>query len=66
MRAPGRQLFRGWRFRYALYRARLAARRGRRDEVAAFAYGALWQVAEDEEGPQRPRHPDVGPVHTDH
>ena len=50
---------------YALYRARLAARRGHRDEAAAFAYGALWQVADDEEGPLLPRHPDVGRVDTD-
>ncbi|MGI9090900.1 MAG: hypothetical protein ACR2GG_07345, partial [Gemmatimonadaceae bacterium] len=64
-RANGDTLFRVWRFRYALYRARLAARRGRRDEAAAFAYGALWQVAEDEEGPLLPRHPDVGRVETD-
>lgn len=64
-RANGDTLFRVWRFQYALLRARLAARRGRRDEAAAFAYGALWQVAEDEEGPLLPRHPDVGRVDTD-
>lgn len=61
-RANGDAPFRVWRFRYALYRARLAARRGQRDEAAAFAYGALWQVAEDEEGPLLPRHPDIGRV----
>jgi HEAT repeat protein len=64
-RANGDTLFRVWRFRYALFRARLAARRGQRDEAAAFAYGALWQVAEDEEGPLLPRHPEVGRVNTD-
>jgi hypothetical protein len=64
-RANGDTLFRVWRFRYALYRARLAARRGHRDEAAAFAYGGLWQVAEDAEGPLLPRHPDVGRVTTD-
>lgn len=64
-RANGDTLFRVWRFRYALYRARLAARRGQRDEAAAFAFGALWQVAEEEEGPLLPRHPDVGRVDTD-
>ena len=63
-RANGDTLFRVWRFRYALYRARLAARRGKRDEAAAFASGALWQVAEDEQGPLLPRHPDVGRVDT--
>ena len=51
-RANGDAFFRADRFRYALYRARLAARRGRRDEAAAFAHGALWQVAEDEAGPR--------------
>lgn len=64
-RADGDTFFREWRFRYALYRARLAARRGHRDEAAAFAYGALWQAAEDEEGPLLPRHPDVGRVNTE-
>lgn len=64
-RADGDTLFRVWRFRYALYRSRFAARRGHWDEAAAFAYGALWQVAEDEEGPLLPRHPDVGRVNTD-
>ena len=64
-RAKGDTLFRVWRFRYALYRARVAARRGQRDEAAAFACGALWVVAEDEAGPQLPRHPDVGRVDTD-
>ena len=64
-RANGDTLFRVWRFQYALYRARLAARRGRRDEAAAFAYGALWQVADDERGPQLPRHPDVGRIDAD-
>ena len=64
-RANGDAFFRVDRFRYALHRARLAARRGRRDEAAAFAYGALWQAAEDETGPQLPRHPDVGRVDTD-
>jgi hypothetical protein len=64
-RANGDTMLRTWRFQYALSRARLAARRARRDEAAAFAYGALWQVAEDEEGPQLPRHPDVGRVATD-
>jgi hypothetical protein len=64
-RADGDTLFRVWRFKYALSRSRLAARRGQRDEAAAFAYGALWQVAEDEEGPLLPRHPDVGRVNTD-
>jgi hypothetical protein len=38
-------MFRSQRFAYALYRARLAARRGQRDEAAAFARGALWQAA---------------------
>ncbi len=64
-RANGDAFFRADRFRYALYRARLAARRGRRDEAAAFAHGALWQVAEDEAGPQLPQHPDVGRVDAD-
>lgn len=63
-RADGDTFFRAWRFRYALYRARLAARRGNRDEAAAFASGALWQAAEDEQGPLLARHPDVGRVET--
>jgi HEAT repeat protein len=64
-RAEGDTFFRVSRFRYALFRARLAARRGHGDEAAAFACGALWQVAADEEGPLLARHPDVGRVRTD-
>jgi hypothetical protein len=64
-RADGDTSLRSDRFRYALYRARLAARRGRRDEAAAFARGALWQIAEDARGPLLPHHPDVGRVDAD-
>jgi hypothetical protein len=63
-RAHHHTLFRDSRFRYAVYRARLAARRGQRDEAAAFARGALWQAAEDDDGPQLSRHPTVGRVRT--
>jgi hypothetical protein len=55
-------MLRSQRFAYALYRARLAGRRGRPDEAAAFARGALWQAADDADGPQLSRHPDVGRV----
>lgn len=64
-RINGFTFLRVWRFQYALSRARLAARRNRRDEAAAFAYGALWQAAEDAEGPLLSRHPNVGRVDTD-
>lgn len=64
-RVNGRTFFRAERFLYALYRARLADQRGSRDEAAAFARGALWQISEDEEGPQLSRHPDVGRVNSD-
>jgi hypothetical protein len=43
----------------------LAARRRRHDESAAFAHGALWQLAADEQGRLLPRHPDVGGITTD-
>jgi hypothetical protein len=62
IRADVDTVFRDERFRYALYRAQLAARRARTDEAAAFAHGALWQLAEDEAGPQLARHPGVGRV----
>jgi len=62
VRAEHAATFRGDRFRYALARARLAAARGEADEAAAFAAGALWQLEEDAEGPELPRHPAVGRV----
>lgn len=64
-RADADLMFRSQRFLYALYRARLASRRGQRDEAAAFARGALWQAADDEAAPQFSRHPDVGRVAVD-
>ena len=62
VRAGYAATFRGDRFRYALARARLASARGAADEAAAFAAGALWQLEDDAEGPELPRHPTVGRV----
>lgn len=51
------------RFRYAVARARLADRRGARDEAAAFALGAL--VLWEGNAPVSHYHPTVGLIHAD-
>ena len=62
VRAAHAAFLRHDRFRYAVTRARLAAARGDADEAAAFAAGALAQLAEEADGPQLPYHPGVGAV----
>jgi hypothetical protein len=56
-------IFRSEQFRYAVARMRLAHRRGRPDEAAAYACGALHLFEHNE--PASPRHPTVGLIRAD-
>jgi hypothetical protein len=56
-------IFRVEQFRYAVARMRLARRRDRDDEAAAFALGALYLFANNQ--PASSYHPDVGLIRAD-